>query len=95
MAVAILAFVAGRLPVPAAAAPAAQSSGTNVVYTDDGKSCVRDVNTILPLPVSSAGGEYPMFLFNANAGNSSFVVRELRHPHAVSYTHLDVYKRQP
>ena len=47
MAVAILAFVAGRLPVPAAAAPAAQSSGTNVVYTDDGKSCVRDVNLSL------------------------------------------------
>ena len=88
MAVAILAFVAGRLPVPAAAAPAAQSSGTNVVYTDDGKSCVRDVNTILPLPVSSAGGEYPMFLFNANAGNSSFVVRELRHPDVTQVAYI-------
>lgn len=76
LALAILAAVVGWRPVPpAAAAPAAQSGG--VVYTDDGKSCVRDVLTVVP--AGGGGGEQPLFLFNSNAGDNSFVVRELPH----------------
>lgn len=86
-ALAILALVAGQHPVPlAAAALATQSSGADVVYTDDGRSCVRDVFTFMG--AGGGGGDDPLPLFNPNAGENSFIVRKLSHPNVSQVAYI-------